>query len=357
MNNHLIVKKYADKGLSGLANLGNTCFINSCLAILSHTYEMNDFLDSEKYAHQIKLKQSNDVLLLTEWNNLRKLLWDKNAIISPNKFIWTIHIVANAKNFANFTDYSQNDIEEFLLFIVDSFHDALSREVDININGKVLCKKDKLATKCYEIIKQRYAKDYSEIWNLFYAIQVTELSDMNTKKVVSVIPEPFFVLNLPIPFEQKTITLYDCFDLYVMEENMVGDNGLYNEKTKSKYDANKRVFFWSFPTILVINLKRYNNMNRKKQNRIDFPLEGLNLAKYAEGYKNNSYVYDLYGVCNHSGGVLGGHYTSYVKNANGKWYLFNDTSVAEVPKISSIISPKAYCLFYRKRECGMVDGE
>ena len=107
--------------------------------------------------------------------------------------------------------------------------------------------------------------------------------------------------------------------------------------------------FWSFPTVLVIDIKRYNSKNKKQQILIDFPLENLDLTKYVIGYNKESYIYDLYGVCNHSGSVLGGHYTSFVKNANGKWYHFDDTIVTEVTNTQQIISPKAYCFFYRKR--------
>ena len=65
--------------------------------------------------------------------------------------------------------------------------------------------------------------------------------------------------------------------------------------------------------------------------------------------KQNSFKYDLYGICNHSGGSAGGHYTAYVKNANDKWYLFNDTNVDEV-NLGKLKSPEAYCFFYRKQK-------
>jgi ubiquitin C-terminal hydrolase len=132
-------------------------------------------------------------------------------------------------------------------------------------------------------------------------------------------------------------------------EILDGDNAWYNEETKQKINIKKKILFWSLPNILVIDLKRFNERNQKSQILVTFPLDNLDLTNYVIGYKKESYHYDLYGVCNHSGGVLGGHYTAYIKNANGKWYHFNDTSVTEVESQDSVVSTKAYCLFYRKK--------
>ena len=98
----------------------------------------------------------------------------------------------------------------------------------------------------------------------------------------------------------------------------------------------------------MIDIKRFAGHIKKNQELVTFPLENLDLSKYVIGYKKESFVYDLYGVCNHSGNVHGGHYTSYVKNANGKWYHFNDTNVSEISE-DQLVSPKAYCFFYRKK--------
>lgn len=340
-------EKYNNMGLSGLTNIGNTCFLNSIMQVLSHTYELNDFLNLQLYKRRLNNKCES--ILLLEWDNLRKILWNENCIVSPVKFVNAVQQIAKIKNQHLFTGFEQNDISEFLIFVIDCFHIALSREVNMTIVGTETTDMDKIAVKCFKTIQGIYSNDYSEIWNMFYGMHVSQLTSVTSGEVMGISPEPYFMIDLPIPENIKNISLIDCFDLYVKEEILDGDNAILNETTGKKEAVKKSIMFWSFPNILVIDIKRFNVTNTKKKMLVDFPLENLDLSKYIMGYNKSTYIYDLYGVCNHGGTVMGGHYTSYIKNANDKWYQYNDTSVTNIDVLHQIITPKAYCLFYRKR--------
>ena len=187
------VEKYKGKGLTGLANLGNTCFINSCMQILSHTYMLNDFLDKEDYKK--KLNKKPESVLLMEWDKLRTLMWSENCTINPAGWVQAVQKIARIKGRDLFTGFAQNDLPEFLLFIIDSFHSALMREVEMNIKGTAQNSTDKLAKECYEMMKNMYKKEYSEILGIFYGIHVSQIASLDGKEIKSYSPEPYLWLT------------------------------------------------------------------------------------------------------------------------------------------------------------------
>jgi ubiquitin carboxyl-terminal hydrolase 8 len=344
------LSKYHEKGFTGLENLGNTCFLNACMQVLNHTYELNDFLDSIKYEKHLK-KGSDDSTILTEWNDLRKVMWSGNGIVNPKRFVFNIHRIAGIKNRELFTGFAQNDMPEFLLFIIECMHNSISRKVNMRIDGKKQNKTDEVAIECYKMLKESYSKEYSEIMDLFYGIYISEIISKDGEHRHVLKPESYFILDLPVlDGNRLAANLYECFDMFSKPEFLEGDNAWFNEKTGQKEDIKKQITFWNFPKVLVITLKRFTPDGQYKINSpIDFPIDNLDLSKYICGYGSKTYVYELYGICNHSGGVLGGHYTSFVKNAENKWIHYNDTSVEVIENIEQIITPLAYCLFYRKK--------
>lgn len=326
-------------GLTGLANLGNTCYINSCMQILSHCDLLNDLLSK---INMNKLKDNN---LIFEWKELNDLMWNKNCVIAPNKFLKNVQITSKRYNMDLFTGFAQNDLHEFLIFLIDCFHNSIKRKVLISIEGNVENDRDKLAKDCYSVMKQMYSESFSEFLSIFYGIHVTLIKSKDNK-LLSHKPEPFSIIDLPIPETNDTSYILDCFDLYLKGEELNGDNAWYDEKNNMKRDVIKSIGFWSLPDILILHLKRFNNMNRKINKTVVAPIKHLDLSKYVIGYNKESYEYEMFGVCNHSGGCLGGHYTANVKNEN-KWYNFNDTSVTEISE-NSVVSAKSYCFFYKR---------
>lgn len=342
--------KYYNNGRTGMSNLGNTCFLNSCMQVINHTYELNNMLDSPMFKKCLKTN-TDDGNLMSEWSDLHRVMWSGNGVVTPRKFVHNVHLIAQKKGKELFTGFAQNDMPEFLLFIIDCMHNSISRPVNMKISGNPMNNKDIMATKCYDMLKNVYSKEYSEIMDIFYGIYVSEIISSNLTTCHAMKPEHFFILDLPIlgsnaPFAN----IYECLTHYTQSETLSGDNAWFNEKTNQKEDVVKQLTFWSFPKILVIVLKRFTPDGRHKIiSTVDFPIHNLDLTTYVKGYNQSSYVYDLYGICNHYGGTSGGHYTAFVKNVKSEWIHFNDDIIENIQQETDLITPNAYCLFYRKK--------
>ena len=167
--------KYENKGLSGLTNMGNTCYVNSCFQIFSHTYELSDLIMEENFLKRLSGHTNRDYVvdcfLMIEYYKLHKLIWENNNVVQPGSFIRTIHNVAKNKKNNIFNNFNQNDISEFILFVLDCFHNSLRREVIMNIKGKDSSIEGKMAVETYKVIKNMYSKEYSEVLKIFGGMQ------------------------------------------------------------------------------------------------------------------------------------------------------------------------------------------
>lgn len=338
--------EYSNKGLTGLGNLGNSCYVNSIIQLLSHTYELNNFMKHTNYKKNIN--ECPESIIFYEWDKLRELMWSQNCTVAPHGFIQAVKKVSKIKKNNLFTGFDQNDALEFFIFLIDCFHKSIQRPVNMTIKGESQNSTDVLAIKCYEMTQKMFKTEYSEMINMFYGISVSQIKSIKTQELLSVTPEPFCTLSLSIPPDKKNINIFDCLDYYCQPEILEGDNAFLNEKTNKKEDVNKEFAFWSLPNVLIIDIKRYDIFGKKLMNKIDVPLDDVDFSKYICGYNKHNYIYNLYGVCNHSGGTLGGHYMSFIKNANNTWYMFNDTTIKQIcPEY--LISPSSYCFFFRKK--------
>ena len=332
----------------GLENLGNTCFLNTCIQILAHTPGLNNLLLFPK--HVSTQDEDNPNRTITrEWLEIYKDMakqTSQQVMMSPKRFVYFVQKIAKEKGHDLFTGWSQNDFTEFLYFVVDCFHTYLSRGVELKIHGDPQNDHDQTAITCYTYLKQVYSREYSEINQLMNGIYMSEIHSADESACYSVKPETFFILDLEIPpMEQgETCSLDRCFLYFTRGETLSGEDAWFNEKTGKRESIVKKMSFWSLPKILVISLKRFVNESNKKETSVHFPLENLDLSTYVSGYNRHKYIYDLYAVCNHSGRNDAGHYTAFIRR-DTEWYVYNDTQILKISS-QQVVSPYAYCLFY-----------
>ena len=149
----------AGKGLSGLVNLGNTCYMNTCIQCISNIPVLTNYFLSEKYKEDINIDCIEHKLVLS-WIDLLKGIWGENCTIAPGSFYKIISYFSRT-NGIFFGSGEHQDLSEFLSFFIDTMHKSLKQEVEINIRGSIRRNVDKMAVDAMTMWKNYFKNDYS----------------------------------------------------------------------------------------------------------------------------------------------------------------------------------------------------
>ncbi len=322
------------KGICGLGNVGNTCYINAALQILSQIPELNHYLGSRE-----EFKNITDSILTYEWIQLYNMIQENHCSISPHRFLQQMRQTSIRKNRHEFASHQQNDSVEYFAFMIDCIHNSLNLlDPAISIDKP----KETLYSTLFSYLKEIEVKDRSIITHLFLSCSLNQYMDPQTQQICLTKIEHEQIISLSIP-DLSNVSLHDCFAETFKDELLTGDNAWFDDKDQIKKTVLKRSALCFLPPILILHLKRWMPNLSKKRKKVHAPTL-MDLSPFTQ--MTDSTMYELFGIINHEGSMQHGHYYAYICKGN-EWFSMNDHFVQTISP-DQLIHENNYCLFYRK---------
>ena len=316
--------------------------------------------------------------MMESYGELVRALWTKEEGVVPTKPFWSAMIpVAMKEGFEQFRIPMPHDAHEFLVFILDQIHEALSEKVTMTIRPPLEnTQKTRDAANALGFWKSAFEKSYSPMVDLLFGL-LRKLVTCEVCKNESVTWETMNIHKLCVPKQAdgpiglldlmreeckgETIDEYACD--HCISSAASATNAKQAEEAKEekptkaaasaakpvRTKANKTLSYWRLGNWVIVTLKRNENTGRKINTVVDIPKK----IEFGELFHPNSEEasakasYELFSTIEHHGVSGGGHYTSHAKHSvTEKWTFYDDESGIEVPDVR--INNSTYVVMYRK---------
>ena len=222
LNLDSILIKNKRRGITGLDNMGNTCYINSSIQCLSNTEDLTKYFLNEDFSKEINNGNTfgSKGVISNEYYKLINQLWNgSEQSITPKSFRLTF-----AKKEQAFYNNDQQDSQEFLLSLLNNLHEDLNRVTNkayMEIKEQTKGESDESASKRFWDYNK--SREDSIITDLFQGQYKSTIKCLNCENT-SITYDNYLNLQLPIPSKKmqsqiKFLTYEgNCIDLNIKLE-------------------------------------------------------------------------------------------------------------------------------------------
>ncbi|XP_028258050.1 putative ubiquitin carboxyl-terminal hydrolase 50 [Parambassis ranga] len=327
-----VPSRWNKPGVCGLDNSGNSCYLNAVLQCLCSTVPLVEHLlhhDTRKEMAKSKCRVAEVFVRLLEEMWLGSS--SSCAPVEARSVLCTI--------LPQFNNYSQQDAQELLLFLINALHDDL-KKLRSSVRQARQEQNRSGAPEC-TIVSHLFEGQLSYVTLCMHCDHQAQST------------QTFTVLSLPIPAGITKCSIQDCLSLFFEQTILTGGEQMLCSVCGLRRETAVLTCLDKPPEILMLHLKRFGCKGKnqvKLRTNVAFSMK-LDLTPFlSSSARNTSYSsYHLYAVVNHTGHLNMGHYTALCHSAPTRiWHCFDDSIVKEVQD-SLVQSPNAYMLLYSRK--------
>jgi len=318
------------RGIVGLANLGNTCFMNAAIQAFRHCPEWTLFCKKNgELEHHVHDDTIAPAKVVYAYQDLIHSLWAGSgpAYVKPVGFYDQLKVIVKGTLYEDFTRRTPQDAHEFLVWLLDQMYMGTQKNVTIKLSDA-----PPMAFQANTAWKNAFEKQYSPMTDLLFGLFRIQYT-CGGCKTVHTRWETFNVLKVSIKkgTDGKPLSLEECIQQEYHDEVI---DGYDCDACKQKHTTGKQTTIWRLPKVLIVTLARFTPMGTRDNTMLVYdghPLALGSIFSNESTEPSRAKQYTLFGTVDHHGHHMGGHYTAQCFSPVWKcWHLYDDESAHRI---------------------------